>query len=58
MLARVQRLEQARVSPWEQLIGPIDELDAYVRDGIAAGRLDARDAPFVLACVRRWVASG
>lgn len=55
MLARVQRLEQARISPWDRLVGPIDELDAFVRDGIALGQLDPTDAPFVLACVRRWV---
>lgn len=55
LLARVQRLEQARTSPWDRLIGPIEEFDAYIRHGIAVGKLDATDAPFVLACVRRWV---
>jgi hypothetical protein len=55
MLARVQRLEQARTSPWDHLIGPIEEFDAYIRDGIAVGQLDPRDAPVVLASVRRWV---
>lgn len=55
MLARVQRLEQARTSPWDRLFGPIDELDAFVREGIAQGQLDPIDTPFVLASVRRWL---
>ena len=56
LLARVAKLEQARTSPWLRLIGPIDEFDAYIRDGIALGELDPRDAPVVLASVRRWQA--
>ena len=55
MLARVKRLEQARTSPWDRLIGPIEEFEASIRDGIALGNLDPRDAPEVLASVRRWV---
>lgn len=55
MLARVQRLEQVRTSHWDRVIGPIEEFDAYVRDGIALGQLDPNDAPVVLAAVRRWV---
>lgn len=55
MLARVQRLEQTRMPSWLRLIGPIEEFDAYVRDGIAMGQLDPIDAPIVLASVRRWV---
>lgn len=55
MLARVQRLEHARTSPWDRLIGPIEEFDAFMREGIASGNLDSRDAPVVLACVRQWV---
>ena len=55
MLARVQRLEHVRTSQLVRRIGPIEEFDALVRDGIAAGQLDARDAPMVLASVRRWV---
>lgn len=55
MLARVQRLEQCRTPSWLRLIGPIDEFDAYIREGIALGKLDPRDAPIVLASVRRWV---
>lgn len=55
MLGRVQRLEQSRVSGWVRLIGPTEEFDAFVRDGVATAKLDPIDAPFVLACVRRWV---
>lgn len=55
MLARVQRLEQVRTSPWDRLIGPIEVFDAMICDGIALGELDPTDAPIVLASVRRWV---
>ena len=55
LLARIQRLEEARTSPWDRLVGPIEEFDAYVRDGIAAGKLDPKDAPVVLASVRSWI---
>jgi hypothetical protein len=55
MLARVQRLEQCRTPSWVRLIGPIEEFDAYIRDGIAMGQLDSTDAPIVLASVGRWV---
>jgi hypothetical protein len=55
MLARVQRLEQARTSPWDRLIGPMQEFEAMVHEGIALGQLDATDAPMVLASVRRWM---
>jgi hypothetical protein len=55
MLARVQRLEQARSSPWDRLIGPFAEFQAMIHDGIALGKLDPTEAPIVLACVRRWV---
>lgn len=55
MLARVQRLEQASTSPWHRLIGPFEDFEAMVHDGIALGQLDPRDAPVVLASVRRWV---
>ena len=54
MLARVQRLELTGGSAVARLIGPIDEFDAFIRDGVATGKLDSTDAPFVLACVRRW----
>lgn len=55
MLARVQRLEQCRTPSWLRVVGPIDEFDAYIRNGIAVGELDPRDAPVVLASVLRWV---
>lgn len=55
MLARVQRLELTGGTAVARLVGPLDKFDAMIRDGIALGRLDATDAPVVLACVRRWV---
>lgn len=55
MLARVQQLEQSRSSPWLRLIDPVEEFDAYIRDGIALGQLDPTDAPTVLASMQRWV---
>lgn len=55
MLARMQRLEQCRTPSWLRVIGPIEVFDAYIRDGIAVGELDPRDAPVVLASVRRWM---
>jgi len=54
MLARVQRLEQATVSPWLNLLGPLDKFEAAVRDGIVEGRYDPLDMPLVVVCVRRW----
>ena len=55
MLARVQRLELTGGTALARLIGPLDEFDAFIRDGVAMGKLDSTDAPIVLACVRRWV---
>lgn len=55
LLARVRQLEKGRESPWDRLVGPIEEFDAFINDGIAQGQLDPRDAPIVIASVRRWV---
>ena len=55
MLARVQRLELTGGTALARLIGPLDEFDAFIREGVAMGKLDPTDAPFVLACVRHWV---
>ena len=55
MLARVQRLELTGGTALARLIGPLDEFDAFIRDGIAVGKLDPTDAPVALASVRRWV---
>ena len=55
MLARVQRLEQARASPWDRLIGPIEVFEAEIYEGITLGKFDPTDMPEVLASVRRWV---
>ena len=54
MLARVQRLEMTGGTAVARLIGPLEEFDAFVRDGIAMGKLDPKDAPVVMASVRRW----
>jgi hypothetical protein len=61
MLARVQRLEQARrppLSPFEQAFGSLEAWEADVQAGIDAGRLDRIDMPVVIACVRRWHTDG
>ncbi|MDP4032485.1 MAG: hypothetical protein Q8P60_06495 [Pseudorhodobacter sp.] len=55
LLARVQRLESARIatpSPFVQLYGSVD--------GFAEGAegLDRVDFPLVLAALRRWEADG
>lgn len=56
MLARVQRLEQARrpASPFVLWFGTLDAWEAEAREGVSAGRLDQRDVPVVIAAVRRW----
>ena len=60
MLARVQRLEQARAptSPFALALGSLDAWEAEMRRGIDAGLLDARDTPMVMMAVRRWHAEG
>lgn len=58
MLARVARLEQARVSPLLRLIGTPDEFAAMVQTGVDAGIYDRRDmaqvVPGVLSWTRNW----
>jgi hypothetical protein len=57
LLARVARLEQARApveSPFERTFGSLAAFAAAAREDIAAGNLDARDGPDVLAAVRGW----
>ena len=56
MLARVQRLEQARslISPFERAFGSLADWEAEGQSGIDEGRLDARDMPVVMAALRRW----
>lgn len=55
LLGRVRRLEQAQVSPWLKLLGPVEEFEATVQAGIREGRYDPRDMRTVLASVRRWI---
>ena len=56
MLARVQRLEQARspISPFIADYGSLDAFEAECRAGIADGTYDRFDMPVVIAAIRRW----
>ena len=57
MLARVQRLEQARQaprSPIEVAYGSLEAWESETQAKIEAGTLDRIDMPVVIACVRRW----
>jgi hypothetical protein len=57
MLARVQKLEAARVtpkSPFEVAYGSMDAFADKVNADIGAGKLDSRDMPLVLAALHRW----
>jgi hypothetical protein len=57
MLARVQRLEQARrppLSPFELAFGSLEAWEAKCHAGISAGMLDSNDMPVVMMAVRRW----
>jgi hypothetical protein len=60
MLARVQRLEQARspTSPFERAFGSLDAWEGGCQSGIDAGLLDSRDMPVVMMAVRRWHREG
>lgn len=61
LLARVQRLEQARIaprSPFEAAYGSFDTFAAETQAGIDAGQFDSREMPLVLNCIRRWHADG
>ena len=57
MLARVARLEAARVtprSPFEVAYGSMDAFADKVQVDVAAGKLDSRDMPRVMAALHRW----
>lgn len=57
LLARVQRLEQARIaprSPFEAAFGSFDAFAADTQAGIDAGQFDSRDMPAVVNSIRRW----
>lgn len=60
MLARVQRLEQARsqTSPFERAFGSLADWEAECQSGIGEGRLDSRDMPVVMMALRRWHSEG
>ena len=58
LLARIARLEQAKLSPVQRLIGSIEQFEADALAGVAYGTLDRRDMPAVLASVQRWVREG
>ena len=57
MLARVAKLEAARVaprSPFEVAYGSMDAFAEQVQGDVAAGKLDATDMTMVLAALHRW----
>lgn len=57
LLARVRKLEAERVSPILAKLGGeegLAEFESEVAVGSAEGRYDPRDAPVVVACIRRW----
>lgn len=58
LLARVSRLEQARVAPWLKLIGTPEQFAADMQAGIDAGVYDRLDMPAVVASVQRWMREG
>jgi hypothetical protein len=57
LLARVSRLEQARVppvSPFQRDYGSLEAFEAAAQGMINAGDLDPRDGPMLLSSIRRW----
>lgn len=57
MLKRVQVLEQARQAPKSPIEVAYGSMDAYAEEAeaeIAAGKLDGRDFPIILDCLRKW----
>jgi hypothetical protein len=57
MLARVQRLEQARTAPrslFEAAWGSLDAFEADTQAEIDAGMLCGTDMPIIIACIKRW----
>ena len=54
---RVQQLEQARrvpLSPFQLAFGSIETWEAFVAAEVDASRLDSRDMPVLIVCIRRW----
>ena len=61
LLARVAKLEQARVaprSPVEVAYGSYDAFADSVNADIGAGKLDSVDGPLLLNAIRRWHRDG
>lgn len=58
MRARVQRLEHARVTPLQRMLGTPDQFAAECQAGVDAGIYDRRDMPAIVASVRRWMREG
>ena len=57
MLARVAKLEPARVAPRSPIEVAYDSMEAFadkVQLDVALGKLDSRDMPLVLAAFHRW----
>lgn len=58
MLARVAKLEVEDVPPLLAKFGGEEGWAAFQAEaeaGVAEGRLDSRDMPVVVHCLRRWV---
>lgn len=61
MLARVRRIEEARtptLSPIAQAFGSFNAFTAWADEHMAAGVLDPRDFPFVVASFARYERDG
>lgn len=57
LLARVQRLEQARIAPrstFEAAYGSFDASAGEVQMGIDADHFDRPEMSVILNCIRRW----
>jgi hypothetical protein len=61
MLSRVAKLEAQRAapqSPIELAYGSMDAFAEKAEADIAAGKLDSRDFPIILNCLRKWHRDG
>lgn len=60
MQARVAKLERGRRtgSPIAAAFGSFATFEAHCEAEITAGRLDPRDFPVVIMCLRRWEDDG
>jgi hypothetical protein len=61
MLARVQRLEQARTAPrslFEAAYGSLDAFETDTRAAIDVGELCSIDMPIIIDCINRWHKDG